>query len=443
MLKKYFQHKTGSVSFMSKLTAILLVALTVIAIGVATPNTIAQAATAEELQAKIEQQRKLIEELDAKIKEYSELTDKTSKQAKSLNDVISGLKQNQKALELDISKTRAQITKTNLDIENLDNQIDTSTQKIADYKDTIETSIKNINLKEQTGLIEIFLSKKNLSSILNEIDELSQLNKQVTEAIDRLDTEKSKLEKTQSTKIQTKEELEKFQKELADKKKVVDYNKAEQDRALKETQNKQKTYQQLLNDQVALKNQFEKDLFEYESQLKYTLDPSSIPASGSKVFSWPLANVVITQRFGKTTASGRLYASGTHNGVDFSAKIGTAAKALTGGVVMGTGDTDLTCPRASFGRWVFIKFDNGLSATYGHLSVISAQEGQRVSAGDIVGYTGNTGYSTGPHLHISVYASDAVSVQQRPSSACGGKIYRMPIAPVEAYLDPMMYFPQL
>lgn len=400
------------------------------------------AATAEELQSKIEEQRKIIQDLDQKIKEYSELTDKTSKEAKSLNDLINQLKTNQKALELDINKTKAQINKTSLDIEDLDYKIGDSQQRINGYKDAIESSIKDINQKEQTNLIETFLAKKSLSSMLNEIDQLNQFNQNIGDAINRLSNEKQKLQKTQDTKIATKEELEKFQKQLSDKKKVIEYNKAEQARALKLTEDKKKTYQQILNDQLAKKVAFEKELFAYESQLKYTLDPSTIPTAGSAVFSWPLDNIVITQRFGKTNASKRLYVSGSHNGVDFGAKIGTPVKAVLSGTIMGTGDTDITCPRASFGRWVFIKHDNGLSTIYAHLSVISATQGQRVNTGDIIGYSGNTGYSTGPHLHVTAYASDAVSIQQRPSASCGGRVYTMPIAPVEAYLDPMVYFPQ-
>jgi len=209
-----------------------------------------------------------------------------------------------------------------------------------------------------------------------------------------------------------------------------------------ETKNQEKTYQQILAQRKAEKDALDKELFDYESTLKYTLNPSLVPKTLGKLFSWPLDTVIITQLFGKTADSARLYVAGTHNGVDFGAKIGTPVKAIGDGVVAGVGDTDLTCKGASFGRWILIKFSNGLAATYGHLSVISVTEGQKVAVGDIVGYSGNTGYTTGPHLHISVYDANAVNPESRPSAACEGKIYRMPIAPVAAYLDPMVYFPK-
>ena len=159
-------------------------------------------------------------------------------------------------------------------------------------------------------------------------------------------------------------------------------------------------------------------------------------------FIWPLDNVRITQLFGVTADSKRLYKSGSHSGIDFGAKVGTPIKAVADGVVAGFGDTDLTCKGASFGRWILVKFDNGLASTYAHLSVISVVDNQRVKAGDIIGYSGNTGYSTGPHLHMTVYDASVVSAQTRPSISCGGKIYKMPIAPVGAYLDPRVYFPK-
>ena len=99
----------------------------------------------------------------------------------------------------------------------------------------------------------------------------------------------------------------------------------------------------------------------------------------------------------------------------------------------------MTCRGASFGKWVFIRYNNGLASTYGHLSLISAQKGDIVSAGTVVGYSGNSGYSTGPHLHVSVYADRGVTVKSLPSKTCDGRMYTMPIAAINAYLDPMDY----
>lgn len=407
------------------------------------PSFSASAETIDELQRKIQERNANIEKLNQEIATFSALADKTSQQALTLQNTIKGLEANGKVLDLDIKRLREKIAETNLDIKKLDLNIGESEQKIASLQEGIGASVRQIQRSEGTTLIENFLSQRSLTDFLSEIDNQFTFNNALQSRIAAIQSEKQKLETNKSDQVDKKNDLVKMQTELSDKKKVIDYNKSEQSKILKETKNQEQNFQKLVKDKQALKASFEKEVFDYESQLKYTLDPSSIPQAGSQALSWPLDKIIITQKFGKTVGAERLYVSGSHNGVDFGAKIGTRVLAMGNGTVLGTGDTDLTCKGASFGRWVFIRYDNGLSAIFGHLSVISAKEGQRVRTGDVVGYSGNTGYSTGPHLHVSMYPSDAVSVQNRPSASCGGRIYRMPIAPVDAYLDPLQYLPKI
>ena len=149
----------------------------------------------------------------------------------------------------------------------------------------------------------------------------------------------------------------------------------------------------------------------------------------------------ITQYFGNTAfAKSGAYNGSGHNGVDFGTPVGTKLKATLGGTVIGTGDTDVTCAGASYGKWILIQHNNGLASLYAHLSLIKVSKNDVVSTGDLIGYTGNTGYSTGPHLHLTVFATAAVKVESRPSRACGGRSYTMPVAALNAYLNPMDYF---
>lgn len=404
---------------------------------------VARAETVDELQKKIEERSKNIEQLNKEIQAYSELTDKTSKEALSLQKVIKSLEQNAKVLDLDIKRLKQKIEVTNLDIKKLDIHIDESEEKIANLQEGISASIREIQRAESFSFVESILGQQSFMNFLNEIDNQLSFNDATQNRIRLIQEEKQKLQSNKNTEESKKKDLVKMQTELSDKKKVVEYNKSEQNKALKETKNQEKTFQQILKDKLAEKAAFEKEIFEFESKIKYTLNPSLIPKSGSTALSWPVEKVRITQRFGKTVAAKRLYVSGSHNGVDFGVPIGTKVMSAGSGTVLGTGDTDLACRGVSFGRWVFIRHDNGLSSIYAHLSVISAIEGQRVEAGDTIGYSGSTGYSTGPHLHLGVYASDAIKVENRPSVSCRGKILRMPIAPIDAYLDPMAYLPTL
>jgi murein DD-endopeptidase MepM/ murein hydrolase activator NlpD len=114
-------------------------------------------------------------------------------------------------------------------------------------------------------------------------------------------------------------------------------------------------------------------------------------------------------------------------------------KAVLDGVVEGIGNTDEQRGCYSYGKWVLIKHSNGLTSLYAHLDLIKAVPGSQVSEGEIIGYSGQTGYATGPHLHLTLLASQGVTIQQYSSSK-NCKNTKIPIASPNAYLDPMQYF---
>lgn len=398
---------------------------------------------AEELQQQIDERNENIRKLEEEIAKYQAEADKTSAVAVTLAAKIKQLEATGKKLDTDIKLTQQKIAATDLTISKLSNDITDKESRITESRASIGESIRQLNERDRVPIIQNFLNRKNIAETFNELNNLMILQDNLQEHIVDLGGTKLALLKDKSLSEEEKTKLEEFKGNLTGQKTVLSVNKTEQSQLLSATKNKEAEYQSLVAKYAAEKATVEKELFEYESKLKYVLDPSSIPTKGSTPFAWPLDSVLITQQFGVTNASGRLYASGSHNGTDFRALTGTPVKAMGNGVVIGAGDTDLTCKGASFGRWVLIKYDSNLAAIFAHLSVISVKEGDKVTTGQIVGYSGNTGYSTGPHLHVSVYPGDAVTVENRPSLSCGGKVYRMPIAAVNAYLDPLAYMPKL
>ncbi|MCX6755133.1 MAG: peptidoglycan DD-metalloendopeptidase family protein [Candidatus Nomurabacteria bacterium] len=299
--------------------------------------------------------------------------------------------------------------------------------------------LKKVNEFELNSNLEIILSETDFTKIWNDIDNISSVQQKIRAKISELKKIKGDLEDTKKVTTNARNELVALKAKLADQKKIVDQNTKEKNKLLSETKNNEANYQKLLKDRLAKKDAFEAEIRNYESQLKFILDPNKLPGQG--VLSWPLDYIYVTQLFGKTEAGKRLYANGTHNGTDFRAPVGTPVKAMADGIIAGTNDTDLQCRGVSFGKLILIKYDNGLASTYGHLSLIKVNVGQRVARGEIVGYSGNTGYSTGPHLHLSVYAKDAVNMKTLPSKSCPGKSLTQPISAINAYLDPMYYLP--
>lgn len=100
----------------------------------------------------------------------------------------------------------------------------------------------------------------------------------------------------------------------------------------------------------------------------------------------------ITSRFG-STSSRRV---SKHTGLDIAAPTGTKIKACAGGTVTFSGN------KGSFGYMIVINHGNGVETWYAHCSKLYFSAGQQVNQGDVIAAVGNTGNSTGPHLHLEV-----------------------------------------
>jgi murein DD-endopeptidase MepM/ murein hydrolase activator NlpD len=91
-----------------------------------------------------------------------------------------------------------------------------------------------------------------------------------------------------------------------------------------------------------------------------------------------------------------------HNGIDMAIPTGTPIRAAMGGTVASTGYSNV------YGNFVIINHGNGYQSMYGHMSKILTRKGSVVAQGTQIGLVGSTGYSTGPHLHFTVYKNGAV-----------------------------------
>lgn len=399
--------------------------------------------SADQLQQKINERTELIKKLDGEIKVYADLADKSSKEAQTLNNYIKTLDNQVKSISLDVKKSQSSIDKTSFEITKLSNAIVGNEEKIARLRGGIQESIVNQYKLDGVSIIENFLADKDILASMKEIEILKHIQENIQNSINEIFEVKKGLEINKSEEQIKKEDLEKEKQKLKIKQSSLSIVKDVQAKELILTKNQESNFKKILADRKKQKEAFEKEMFDYEKQLKYVLDPSSIPKSGSSALGWPVESIRITQFFGSGAGvNKRLYASGTHNGVDFAAKIGTPVLAMGNGVIAAQGDTDQQCRGVSFGKWILIKYGNGLASTYGHLSQQNMTVGAAVKAGDVVGFSGNTGYSTGPHLHVSMYPADAVNAISRPSASCPGINLTMPVSAVSAYLDPLAYMPK-
>ncbi len=401
-----------------------------------------QTPDADLLKSKIEDRNNQIKKLEEEIKQYNLEVLNAGTQAKTLQSTIKTLDLTKKKITTDISLTENKINKANLTIEQLDKEIDDTQDHITVNKKAVASALKSIQQLEDNNLVVVILSKKNIGDIWGEVDSTNKIQEIIRDKSEELSILKDDMERKLEDMTGEKKNLLGLKQDLTGKKQAVEFTTQQKTVVLVETKNKEQTFKDLVKKKEEEKAQFEKELYQFESQLDILIDKGSYPGARNNILSWPLDDVYITQKFGKTVGAEKLYASGSHNGVDFRASIGTRVKNVLEGIVVGSGNTDASPGCYSFGKWVMVKHNNGLSTIYGHLSVISVSNGQNLKTGDIIGYSGNTGYSTGPHLHISVYATQGVRIEKYINSK-GCKNVVLPLADVKAYLDPLSYFPNI
>jgi murein DD-endopeptidase MepM/ murein hydrolase activator NlpD len=160
------------------------------------------------------------------------------------------------------------------------------------------------------------------------------------------------------------------------------------------------------------------------------LNLKDMPAFKRGLLAYPLKKYTISQGYGKTKFSKKAYASGKHNGIDFGAPSGTPVYTPLGGKVVGVGNNG----RYAYGKWIAIDHGNGMITLYGHLSSQSVSKGEKVDTGEKIGAVGNTGYSTGSHLHFSVFSSKTFELAK-------SKVVSNLYIPIGATVNPMNYLP--
>lgn len=122
---------------------------------------------------------------------------------------------------------------------------------------------------------------------------------------------------------------------------------------------------------------------------------SFTPTTGSGVL-WPISGVGVGQGVGPRIHPVYGYRS-CHTGVDLGAPSGTPIRVMAAGTVISNASG------GPYGNHTLVSHGEGLFSMYAHQSRFGAQEGQTVGAGDVIGFVGSTGYSTGSHLHFEIH----------------------------------------
>jgi murein DD-endopeptidase MepM/ murein hydrolase activator NlpD len=277
------------------------------------------------------------------------------------------------ALEVDISTTEEEIAKME---EELQVQIDYLCERLLYmYEDGMDVSY-----------LEVLFSSTNIRDFLTRYDLLQYVVEQDMNLIDTINKNKRALDIK-------KNDLEIQKKELLTMREVQEAQR----RQLEEQADQKK---EILSNVRVEKKAYEKALEELERtsrELEELIRRSqSGEQLGTGIYTWPAPGYrSITSAYGMRYHP-ILKTNKMHTGVDIGAPMGAKIVAADSGKVMFAGW------QGGYGQTIIIDHGAGMSTLYAHQSKFAVSSGQSVNKGDVIGYVGSTGWSTGPHLHFEV-----------------------------------------
>ncbi|OGC86840.1 hypothetical protein A3D70_02650 [Candidatus Adlerbacteria bacterium RIFCSPHIGHO2_02_FULL_54_18] len=406
-----------------------------------------------EIQAQVDTASAQIQKLKDEIAALQKDLNSTTAQKQTLQNAIKALDLQIQKLQKSVTLTTTQMSQKDKEISTLSGDIRTTEEKMGDAKGGIAASLRRLGQTDQEELIIALFGGGTLSGFFDEAVNLASLRSDLQNRVEDLGALRSDLRVSKTSAEARRQELARLKSNLTEQKQGVTTAKADQTTLLTQTKSKESEYQKLIAQKEDEQKSFESELVRLAVGLG-PADTSSVPGAARGILSWPLDNVrnslcavgikngesCFTQYFGNTTFSqSGAYSGNGHNGIDFRASVGTPVRAALSGVVQ---EINLGAVKnCQYGKWVLVKHKNGLTTLYAHLSNISVSKGQSVGTGELVGYAGNTGYATGPHLHFTVYVSSAVSFKQYTCNS--GYTAFIPVAPLNAYLNPLSYLPGL
>ncbi|MGC8775927.1 MAG: murein hydrolase activator EnvC family protein [Minisyncoccia bacterium] len=363
-----------------------------------------------ELEQKIKEKNEALQKINEQLQNTKSNLEDVKKQKNSLQKEINQLNQVIKQLELNISADETTIQKLQLEIESLNYDIQNINFSINKKQEAIIKVLQEIQKSGDKNLLTILLGNNSLADSFAEAQNLSNLRSQLQIDIANLNNLNKELNNKLELTKNKQTDIQNHKISLTQKQFIINDQKQTKNIILSQTKNQESLYQKQLDELQKQQNALEEEIYQMEEELRKTFNLSILPSKKSGILEWPIKLKtdggigIITQRYGQTPYSSRLYRGKPHNGLDIGVPIGTPVYAADDGIVMAVDNNDRNFwAKYQYGKYVLIKHQNNLATLYAHLSTWIVSKGQEVKRGQLIGYSGNTGYSTGPHLHFGVY----------------------------------------
>lgn len=341
-----------------------------------------------------EQAEQELAEEKEKYEQIESSKDKAQAQKQSLK--------NQQSIILDqISQSIEQINQKELEISNQEQVIAEKQAQIderwGDFKDRMQA----MQVMHDSGAVAMITSAQSLYDLLTFSTTLQQVSEKDTEVLEEMNQQKAELEAEKQELEQAMAELESAKAALEDKSDQLSANIQAQDATISKLDADAKAQEQVVAEKQKLADEAEAA---YEQWVQQNASSGSgVCAEG---FIWPLPGAGrVTTEFGADQWVNGVFSSG-HKGLDIAIAGGTPIYAAHNGTVAAT------TGHWTYGNVVMIDNGDGISTLYAHMqSAAIVSVGQTVTQGQVIGYVGSTGNSSGNHLHFEVRVN---GVRQNP-----------------------------
>lgn len=346
--------------------------------------------------AKTTQEKK--NELEEKLNDIKEQKAEVTSEKKDVQGDIAELSEKIAEYESQIASLNKKIAILEKSIKKNEKEIKKLEKEFKEKQDAFIERIVAIYEAGQTTYLDLLLSSDSVVSFISNYYMISELAEADKAMMDSIKAQQAKIEKT-------KKKLENDKKEVADSKKEIESKTSILNNAREAKQAKVNELSVKENALRAKIKNFEAAIAAAERQIQKEIEQAqqqggSYQGSFEGYLSWPLSSSTsyynhISSTFGPRVAptSG---ASSDHGAVDIPVSYAPVYAPASGKVIIAR-------YLGGYGNYVLIDHGNGYYTGFGHLSSFSVSSGSTVSRGQQIATTGNTGISTGPHLHYELH----------------------------------------
>ena len=311
-----------------------------------------------------------------------------------------------------IETTNAQITAYSQLIADTQDELDVARDELRALSEAHRERVRVMEEEGNVSYWEVIFQANSFTDLLDRINMVEEINAADRRRMQQMRIAADIVTATQMNLESEKVSLEETRSQLAVDEEALEEKRAEADLLLVELEKKAEEFEYLLEESEALQEELMQEIAAKEAALKeakhdeylkkLALQGDNPPSNATWIT--PVSGYKLTSPFGmrKHPVLGVVR---MHNGVDMACAQGTPIYATRAGKV-----TKVAYQAGGAGNYVSINHLDGFSSIYMHMTHYVVSAGQTVSRGQLIGYVGNTGLSTGPHLHFGIsYAGTYVN----------------------------------